>query len=172
MSIRFTAPLISIHTIQIIRLPSDASAALPSRGLVMVQGSINNIAFTTPLEPDGKGSHWFEVSHSLLTQANLVVGETVSILLEPCSEWTEPEVPVDIQYAIEQASLSSLWESLTTSARWDWIRWIRSTNNPQTRQKRIEVACSKLQKGERRPCCFDRTRCTVPSLSKSGVLSD
>ena len=62
------------------------------------------------------------------------------------------------------------WNSLTTKARWEWLRWIRSTKNLDTRQKRINVACDKLQKGDKRPCCFDASRCTIPEVSKSGVL--
>lgn len=65
---------------------------------------------------------------------------------------------------------NALWVKITPMARWDWLRWIRSTNNPETRSRRIEVALSKLRGGERRPCCFNRYQCTEPEVSKNGML--
>lgn len=63
-----------------------------------------------------------------------------------------------------------LWKRVTPIARWDWIRWIQSTKNPQTRKKRIDVEFSKLSKGMKRPCCFNRSMCCDPYVSKNGVL--
>ncbi len=128
------------------------------------------VSFQVPLEPDGKGSHWFEVSDLLLEEVGVNLGQTVSLTIEPIDDWKEPEIPDEIMDAIIQAGLINKWDAITTKAKWEWLRWIRSTNNPATRQKRIEVACSKLQNGAKRPCCFDGTRCTIPDVSKSGVL--
>ena len=75
------------------------------------------------------------------------------------------ETPVE-----ENPQVHKLWMDITPMARWDWIRWIRSTKQVETRRRRIEVACSKLKKGERRPCCFNRTVCTDPEVSNNGVL--
>lgn len=40
-------------------------------------------------------------------------------------------------------------------ARVDWIHWIVSAKQAQTRAKRISDACEMLASGERRVCCFD-----------------
>lgn len=170
MSLHFEAPLSVIESIKLIKVPLSISESLSSRGMVMVQGTLNNITFTAPLEPDGNGSHWFEVTETLYEHAGLQIGVTVSLRMAPMMDWPEPEMPNDILLAIEHAGLHPIWQSLTTKARWEWLRWIRSTKNVETRNKRIEVACSKLQKGEKRPCCFDGTRCTVQEVSKGGVL--
>jgi hypothetical protein len=172
MSIFFEAVLSEIESRKVIRLPLSSSEKLPSRGMVMIQGTMNDVTFEVPLEPDGKGSHWFEVSDTLLEEMGVMVGQTVSFNIESINQWIEPEIPEDIMEAIIKADLISQWNGLTTKARWEWLRWIRSTKNPATRQKRIDVACSKLQKGDKRPCCFDGTRCTIPEVSKSGVLFD
>ena len=55
-------------------------------------------------------------------------------------------------------------------ARWEWVRWINATRNLATRERRVEVAVSKLRSGKRRPCCFDLASCTDPELSKNGML--
>lgn len=157
---------------EIIRIPLNSSEKLPSRGMVMIEGTIKEVAFIAPLEPDGKGSHWLEVSDLPIGEAELMTGETVSMQIEPVNDWVEPEIPKDIMDAVIETGLLNQWNSLTVKARWEWLRWIRSTKNPATRCKRIEVACFKLQKGDKRPCCFDGTRCTITEVSKSGVLLD
>lgn len=57
--ITFTASVSIIGSQTIVRLPKPASAKFPSRGMVMAEGTLNGKLFQAPLEPDGKGSHWF-----------------------------------------------------------------------------------------------------------------
>jgi hypothetical protein len=170
-TIRFTAQLFKINSWTILRLPGSASAKLPSRGMAMVEGTINGSRFQAALEPDGQGSHWFRVDKTLLQIVGADAGDTVTLAIEPVKEWPEPEVPEDLQNALAaDPQVLSLWMDITPMARWDWIRWIRSAKQLQTRRRRIEAACSKLRAGERRPCCFNRTMCTEPSVSKNGML--
>lgn len=137
----------------------------------MVEGTINGFHFQTPLEPDGEWSHWFKVDHRLLGNAHTGAGDTVTLAIEPMKEWPEPDVPADLKRALAGDSLAhALWQNVTPMAHWEWIRWIRSTHRQETRQRRIEVAISKLESGERRPCCWNRNLCTEPSVSKNGVL--
>lgn len=169
--IRFKAKLFSINSWTILVLPKSASAKLPSRGMVMVEGTINGSRFQAPLEPDGKGSHWLGLSKAMLKAAHAAVGDTVELSIEPSSEWPEPKVPVDLQKAFGSAPMAhDLWKNITPIARWDWIRWIGATKQAATHARRIEVALSKLKAGERRPCCFNRSACTVPDVSHNGVL--
>lgn len=172
MSIFFEAILSEIESQKVIKIPLSSSEQLPSRGMVMIQGTMNGVTFQTPLEPDGKGSHWFKVRDSLIEEVGIMVGQTISFNIEAINEWIEPIIPEDIMDAVIKAGLINKWNALTTKARWEWLRWIRSTQNPETRKNRIAVACSKLQKGDKRPCCFDTTRCTIADISKSGVLND
>lgn len=167
----FETKLFTIGSWTILQLPKDASAQLPSRGQVMVEGTINGVRLQTPLEPDGKGSHWFRIDDKLSKAAVIATGDTVALELEPSKEWPEPDVPADIQKALAADSdAHALWEKVTPLARWEWIRWIRSTGREETRKKRIEVALSKMRRGERRPCCWNRNLSTEPSVSKNGAL--
>jgi hypothetical protein len=139
--------------------------------MVVVEGTINGFHFQTPLEPDGKGSHWFRVDKALLKAAGADADDTVALDLEPAKDWPEPRVPEDLKKALAaDPNAHALWMDVTPNARWDWIRWIGSTRQQETRSRRIEVACSKLGAGERRPCCFNRNLCSEPSVSRSGVL--
>ncbi len=155
----------------ILRLPESASAMLPSRGMVLVEGTLNGIRSTLVLEPDGKGGHWFRLDPWLREAAGIKRDSPVALAVEPSKEWPEPEVPADLNHALaSDAQANALWVAITPMARWDWLRWIRSTPNPETRGRRIQVAMSKLRAGERRPCCFNRNVCTEPEVSKNGVL--
>jgi hypothetical protein len=157
----------------ILRLPESASSKLPSRGMTMVEGTINGYDFQAALEPDGKKSHWFRIDEAIQKAANATAGNVVTLEIEPLKKWPEPEMPDDLEEALAADPRAyDLWKDTTTKARWDWIRWIRSTKNPETRKGRIGKTRSKLKSGKRRPCCFNRSLCTVPSVSKSGVLLD
>src|SRR5947209_19155082 len=62
-TIRFSAKLFrpkateKIGSWTLLTLPNNASAKLPSRGMTMVEGTINGFPFRAALEPNGKGSH-------------------------------------------------------------------------------------------------------------------
>ena len=137
----------------------------------MVEGTINGFHFQAALEPDGEGSHWFRVNKTIREGARVDTGDTVTLAIEPSREWPEPRVPVDLKSALAAAPQAhSLWMDITPMARWDWIRWIGSTKNPETRKHRIKVTFSKFKDGKRRPCCFNRPLCTDPYVSNKGVL--
>ena len=172
-AIRFKTTPLEIGDWTTLKLPESASSKLPSRGMTLVEGTINGFHSRIVLEPDGKGSHWFRVTPDLSVAAGIEEGEVVTMEFEPSKAWPEPDVPADVNQALKSdAQANALWMEITPMARWDWIRWIRSTNNRETRSHRIEVAMSKLRSGERRPCCFNRNQCTEPEVSKSGILID
>jgi hypothetical protein len=170
-TIRFETTPLQIGDWTILRMPGIASTKLPSRGLTLVKGTINGFHSKIVLEPDGKGSHWFNVDSEMREAAGVNTGDLVTMVVEPSKEWPEPDFPADLIKALASDSqANALWMKITPMARWDWLRWIRATNNQETRSRRIEVALSKLRAGERRPCCFNRNLCTEPEISKNGVL--
>ncbi|CAN5178132.1 YdeI/OmpD-associated family protein [soil metagenome] len=172
-TIQFTATVSQIGSQTLIRLPSAASLQLPSRGMTMVKGTINNVSFQAPLEPDGQKGHWLKLDDRLSKVGTLSIGDKAVLDIEPTKDWPEPTIPADLQAALRaDPKANEVWNDITPMARWDWIRWIGATKQPATRQRRVEVTCSKMNSGKRRPCCFNRTECTDPSLSKNGVLFD
>lgn len=176
-AIKFTTKLFTINSWTILRLPEDASAKLPSRGMTMVKGTFNGIPFSTVLEPDGRympgqqSSHWFRPEQKLLNETHVKSGDTVQVELEVSKDWIEPEVPEDVRKALATSSKAeALWHDITPMARWDWIRWVRAVKTPETRQKHLAVMLDKLNKGMRRPCCFNRNLCSEPTVSHNWHL--
>lgn len=175
--ITFKTRLITIRDWTILHLPVEASAELPSRGMTMVKGTLNGVPFMTMLEPDGaygpglKPSHWFRPDEKLLSDASAKAGDTVEVTLEPTKEWIEPEIPADVAKALASSTpAKALWDDITPMARWDWIRWVRAVKTAETRQKHLDVMLDKLNKGMRRPCCFNRNMCSEPYVSKNWKL--
>src|SRR5215510_10092157 len=137
-------------------LPKDASAKLPSRGMATVEGTINGFPFQATLEPDGQKSHWLKVDRKLREAAGADAGDVVTLELAP--QALETAVPADLRKALAAAPKArALWSDITTIARTDWIHWIVSAKQPETRARRVANACSMLAGGKRRVCCFDRS---------------
>ena len=169
--IRFETQLLKIHTWTLVRLPASASSKLASRGMVMVNVVINDVAFEAALEPDGAGSHWFRITKTTKQAIAAEAGDTVSLEIEPVTEWSKPALPDDLQIALTKVpAAKAVWDTITPKAQWEWLRWIRATKQPQTRTRRITVACSKLSAGDKRPCCFNSSACSEPYISSSGIL--
>ncbi|WP_336146285.1 YdeI/OmpD-associated family protein [Marinobacter salarius] len=137
-------------------LPGEASEKLPRRGRTTVEASLNGHHFQVTLEPDGQLSHWLKVSKEHLEAAGVSVGDVVDLGIRPVDQEPEPEVPSDLQEALEAAPEARVvWNETTTIARLDWIHWIVSAKQAKTRTKRISDACDMLASGKRRVCCFD-----------------
>jgi hypothetical protein len=137
-------------------LPKNESARLPRRGRTTVEGSINGHCFRATLEPDGHLSHWLKVNKELLKAAGADIGDIAMFEIIPVEQEPEPEIPSDLQEALEASpEARAVWDDTTTIARLDWIHWITSAKQSKTRAQRIRNACDMLASGKRRVCCFD-----------------
>ena len=139
-------------------LPKDASAKLPSLGMTTVEGTINGFLFRATLEPDGQKGHWLKVNRKMREAAGADAGEIVTLEIAPSCEEPEPRVPADLRKALTAASKAlALWSDITPMERRDWIHWVTSAKQPETRARRVGNACAMLASGKRRVCCFDRS---------------
>ena len=125
------------------------------------------------LETDGYFGHWMRIDEKQQRAAAVSAGDTATLAIEPLKDWPEPNAPRDLESALAAApkNIHDLWKAITPMARWEWVRWVNATNNPDTRERRVEVSISKMKSGKRRPCCFNLAACTDPNLSKNGRLA-
>ncbi len=154
-AIRFDAKLEAPDAV--LTLPKSASDKLPSRGMVLVEGTVNDSRFRVVLQPDGQGSHWLKVGKAMRQAAGINADDTATIKIEPTKVWPEPTVPSDLKKALAaDPQAQALWLDITPMARWDWLNWMGSVKLPKTLRERPEKLCSMLKAGKRRPCCFNR----------------
>ena len=74
---------------------------------------------------------------------------------KPVGKEPEAKVPTDLREGLTAApKAKAQWKDLTPIARRDFISWIDSAKQSETRTRRIEKACSMLAAGKRRPCCY------------------
>jgi bacteriocin resistance YdeI/OmpD-like protein/uncharacterized protein DUF1905 len=161
ITIRFRAKLFrpkeseKIGSWALVTLPKNASAKLPSRSMMMVEGTINSFPFRAALELTGKGGHWLEVSKALRDAAGADRGDTVAVEITRVGEEPETRMPMELSKALGVAPRAqALWTDITPTARQNWILWITTAKQPETRTRRIENACDMLASGKRRVCCF------------------
>jgi uncharacterized protein YdeI (YjbR/CyaY-like superfamily) len=74
---------------------------------------------------------------------------------KPAGKERVPRVPADIREVLAAAPVAKAqWMDLTPIGRRDFISWIDSAKQPETRKRRVESLPSRLAAGKRRPCCF------------------
>lgn len=67
----------------------------------------------------------------------------------------EVRVPADLRKILTADSAAAAkWKDLTPIGRRDFVSWIESAKQPETRTRRVESVPSRLASGKRRPCCF------------------
>jgi hypothetical protein len=126
--------------------------------MTAVEGTINRYRFRATLAPDGQRSHWLKVTRKMREGAGAEVADVVTLEIRPAGREPEPRVPADLRKALAAAPKSrALWSEITPIARRDWIHWITSAKQSETRARRIANACEMLAAGKRRVCCFDRS---------------
>jgi hypothetical protein len=173
-TIRFSAELVRPEATEkaaswtLLTLPKNASAKLPSRGLTIIEGTINGLPFRAALEPDGKGSHCLKVNQAMHAAAGAAAGDTVTVEITRAGEEPEMRVPIDLLEALGAAPRAqAAWADITPLARRDWIFSISTAKLPETRRRRIEKACDMLAKGKRRLCCFPGVKWLMRDNAKS-----
>jgi hypothetical protein len=156
-TIRFSGKLVAgkAGEAAYLHLPKAANADLRSNGTTMVEGTIDGFPFRAPLESVGKGAHALKISKALQAGARAKAGEMVVVELTRTGDEPEVRVPSDLITALKTAAKAkALWTEITPMARREWVRWVSSAKQAETRDHRIETACDMLAKGKRRPCCF------------------
>lgn len=64
-------------------------------------------------------------------------------------------LPADLRKAVAgDTRARAIWEDITPLARNEWICWVTSAKQDETRKRRIRVGLDKMHKGMRRPCCW------------------
>jgi len=173
LTIRFTAKLCRPKPNEktaswTVTLPNNASAKLPSRGTIIVEGTIDAFPFRAALEPDGKGSHSLSVNKTMRDEIHAETLDKVTVEIARAGDEPEIRVPADLRKALAASpDARAGWGDITPMARRDWVFSITSAKQPETRRRRIAKACDMLACGKRRLCCFPGIRWLMEKNAKS-----
>lgn len=131
--------------------------------MVSVSGTLEGQAFTATLEPDGEGSHWFKVPRALHEAASAGAGTTVAVVLVPVHKQPEPKLRADLKQALAASPAATVqWKAITPAARRDFIQWIATAKQAQTRERRIRSGCDMLEAGKKAHLLFRSFRDVQP----------
>lgn len=68
---------------------------------------------------------------------------------------TAHALPADLRRALMKApKMRAAWENITPLARNEWICWVTSVKQEETRKDHVRRAREELEQGKRRPCCW------------------
>jgi hypothetical protein len=136
-------------------IPKTAGANLPSQPTTIIEGTLNGYPFRATLEQAANKTHTLKLSKSLLAAADANLGETVSIEITRLDDEPETRPPLELlQTLAATPKAQATWTTTTPLARRDWILWITSGKQSETRLIRIKKAASMLASGKKRVCCF------------------
>jgi hypothetical protein len=135
-------------------IPTNATAKFP-RDAAYVEGTINGFPFRAPPAANGKSGRSLNITEALRHAAGLNVEDAASIEITRIGDEPEVRLPRELQKALSASPKAhASWIDITPLARRDWILWITSAKQTQTRTIRIQKACSMLASGKRGVCCF------------------
>jgi hypothetical protein len=142
-TIRFEAKLAKSGSATLLPLPKSVDGKV-------VEGTANGFPFRAPHESGN-----LRISAALLKAIGASAGDTVPVELTRIGDEPEVKVPTDLTKALDaNPEAKAVWVDVTPMARREWVRWIASAKQEETRKRRIEVGIDKLTGGMRRPCCF------------------
>jgi hypothetical protein len=135
-----------------ITLPRSASAQLPTRGRVAVEGTINGFSFRTSAFPDGDGSHNIMINGTMRKGAEANAGDTARFTLQAANDAVAVAPPRELLAALKKtAKASAQWKAITPKAQAEWVNWITSAKRDETRAARVAKTIERLEKGDKRP---------------------
>jgi bacteriocin resistance YdeI/OmpD-like protein/uncharacterized protein DUF1905 len=151
-----------------VALPKSVSAKFPTRGATAVEGAINRIPFRVSLKADRKGGQHIP-SDKIMRDSFVADGDdAVTVEITRIGDEAEHRIPADLRQALaEDPAALAGWQDITPMARRDWVFYVLTAKQAETRARRIAKACDMLASGKRRLCCFPGVKWMMEKNAKS-----
>lgn len=144
----FTGILEKSQSGAVIRLPFDPNEAWGSRERHHIAGTIHGIAYRGPVQSKD-GYYYLSVGAAWLRDAKIALGTQVEVVIAPEGRQVE-DMPEDIAAALSaNPQARAFFESLPTFYRKNYLRWLDSAKQTQTRTARIQELVRLLAAGQR-----------------------
>jgi len=130
-------------------MPFDVEQVFGTKGSVRVRGTINGVPFRRSIHPRDDGRHFMMLNRQMREEAGMMVGEPVQVVMELDTGERTVEVPPDLAEALDaDAAFGEAYAKLAHSRRFEFVRWLNGTKNPETRQRRIARIKEMVAAGE------------------------
>jgi len=130
-------------------IPLEISTTFGSKGQVRVKGTINGYPFRSTALPMGDGTHYLVVGKDIRQHIAAAEGDAVKVTLELDLEERHAEVPEELRKALsDQPQAAAAFEKMTYSHQKEWINWIMSAKQAETRLRRVDKALSLIKQGK------------------------
>lgn len=133
-------------------VPFDVAGVFGTRGQLRVRGTIDGEAFKSSMAPMGGGHHVLGLHKATREAVRKSYGDSVDVVIEPDVEERSVVVPDDFHKALAaNHKASQTFAAFAYTHRKEYVQWIESARRPETRQRRIAEAVSRIADGTRFP---------------------
>ncbi len=138
-----------VGTWTFLNIPLEISTTFGSKGQVRIKGTINGYPYRSSALPMGDGSHYLVVGKDIRQHIAAVQGNKVKVTMELDMEERHADVPEELKRALsDQPQAAAAFEKMTYSHQKEWINWIMSAKQAETRLRRVEKALSLIKQGK------------------------
>ncbi|HYD16798.1 MAG TPA: YdeI/OmpD-associated family protein [Candidatus Nanoarchaeia archaeon] len=131
--------------VAVAQVPFDVKE-LWGKARIPVKGTINGFSFrTTVMRMDGR--YCFCVNATMRKGANVDVGDTVHIALEPDTAPRVIEIPAELKKSLG-AKLTGKLESMAYTHQKEFVNWYTEAKKDETRERRVEKMKEMLGSGK------------------------
>jgi hypothetical protein len=133
-----------------IALPFDVPQVFGSKGRTSVRGTINGHAFRSSIFPNGDGSFHMMMNKALLSGAKASAGDRVKVVMEKDEGGRAMATPADLARALSKSPAArKIFKAKTDAFRNEYIVWIASAKQDETRRRRVARAVELIAAGKR-----------------------
>jgi len=138
-----------VGTWTFLNIPLEVSNTFGSKGQVKVKGTINGYPYRSTALPMGDGTHYLVVGRDIRDHVHATEGDTIKVIMELDTEERQVEIPEVLQNAMKShPNAVEAFDRMTYSHKKEWINWILSAKQVETRQRRAEKAIATFSQGK------------------------
>jgi hypothetical protein len=133
-------------------VPFDVDAVFGTRRQLRVKGTIDGQPFKSSVAPMGGGHHVLGLHKATREAVRKSYGDSVELVIEPDVEERSVVVPDDFQRELAaNQKASETFAAFAYTHRKEYVQWIESAKRPETRERRIAEAISRIAKATTLP---------------------
>jgi len=130
-------------------VPFDVPEVFGSRRQVRVKGTIDGHPFASSIAPMGAGAYLLGLHKATREAIGKSIGDSVDLVIEADTTERVVTVPDDLKRALARnAAANKTFENFAYTHRKEYVQWVESAKKPETRQRRIAEAVSRIARGD------------------------